>query len=86
MTATFAVVYETNGKIVRVCTGSEEGVKLTLVQDGRSFLYVDNKNNTRAIKKKKDLKKRSSQTPACSNCLIINPPQLKQKPPNNKSK
>ena len=42
MTATFAVVYETNGKIVRVCTGSEEGVKLTLVQDGRSFLYVDN--------------------------------------------
>ena len=42
MTATFAVVYETNGKIVRVCSGSEEGVKLTLVQDGRSFLYVDN--------------------------------------------
>ena len=50
------------------------------------FLYVDNKNSTKAIKKKKDLKKRISQTPACSNCLIINPPQLKQKPPNNKSK
>ena len=42
MTAKFAVVYETNGKIARVCTGSEEGVKLTLEQDGRSFLYVDN--------------------------------------------
>ena len=42
MTAKIAVVYETNGKIARVCSGSEEGVKLTLEQDGRSFLYVDN--------------------------------------------
>ena len=38
----------------------------------------------RAIKKKKDLKKRISQALASSNCLIINPPQLRQKPPNNK--
>ena len=42
MTVKIAVVYEANGKIARVCSGSEEGVKLTLVQDGRSFLYVDN--------------------------------------------
>ena len=42
MTAKIAVVYEANGKIARVCSGSEEGVKLTLEQDGRSFLYVDN--------------------------------------------
>ena len=40
----------------------------------------------RAIKKKKDLKRSICQTSASSNCLIISPPQLKQKPPNNKRK
>jgi len=48
------------------------------------FLYVRSKKIIRAIKKKKDLKKRISQALASSNCLIINPPQLRQKPPNNK--
>ena len=37
MTAKIAVVYEANGKIVRVCSGSEEGVKFTLEKMGDLF-------------------------------------------------
>ena len=43
------------------------------------------KNIESANKKKKDLKNSISHTVDCSKDLTINPPQLKQKPP-NKSK
>ena len=43
------------------------------------------KNIESASKKKNDLKKSISHTVDCSKDLTINPPQLKQKPP-NKSK
>ena len=43
------------------------------------------KNTESANKKKNDLKKSISHTEDCSKDLTINPPQLKQKPP-NKSK
>jgi len=49
------------------------------------LLYVENKKIINAIKKNEDLKKRISQTPISWNCLIISPPQLRQKPPNSKS-
>ena len=43
------------------------------------------KNTDKANKKKNDLKKSISHTVDCSKDLTINPPQLKQNPP-NKSK
>ena len=49
------------------------------------FLYVKYKNTNKAIKKKKDLKKRICHTLATSNDLIIKPPQLRQKPPKSRS-
>ena len=39
--STVAVVYETNGKIARICHGPKEGVELTVLEDGRSSIYVD---------------------------------------------
>ena len=46
------------------------------------LLYIVNKNIIKAIKKKNDLKNKICHTVACSNNLIIKPPQLKQNPPN----
>ena len=49
-----------------------------------SFLYIDNKNTETPKKKKNDLNSKISQASVVSNDLTINPPQLKQKAPNNK--
>lgn len=40
--STVAVVYESNGKIARICHGPKEGVELTVNEDGRSYIYVEN--------------------------------------------
>ena len=50
-----------------------------------SFLYINSKKIETPKKKKNDLNNNIFQASLVSNDLTMNPPQLKQKPPNNKS-